>query len=501
MRWLAFFAMLSLSLISLYVSFNVLTAPSSGILDKALSVFLFLLIIVSTFFNQFGAYYFVKSYGLKTGPKHATKLPTVAVVVTSYNEKPPLLKKTLLSLKKMDYPKSKMNLYLLDDSTDKQILAEMKEFCRDEKIKLVHRTDRKGFKGGALNEFIETANEEFLAIFDADEFLIDPAFLKECLGHFEDDEVAYIQTVKKFDASSTLSTTIDTAFTFFFNCVQPVRSSQGFPMFCGSCGILKISSLKKVGGFPDSVTEDAAFSLVADSHGLKGVYVQKVYALGKGIEKFTEFCAQQWRYNFGNTKLFRQYLEHFPRISFGKQFHYLCHIFGLHYLSIVFIMLALVTIVLTFSDYRSLAASLPLITNQALPSLNSLTFKIELLGTVSILSTLASMLIISKLYFNSFLFGFYVYLSNFAIAFVRAKAAVSALFVNLARFKGVKREESEGHSFSEALRGSVFESIFAVLFFFTAYLAILRGDIIGTFWLGWYGVLFSTTFVFLRKYG
>ncbi|MBI5158805.1 glycosyltransferase [Candidatus Micrarchaeota archaeon] len=496
-RHATFFAILFLSLVAL--GFTVLVFfQSPSLVTQLLAASLVLLTLVSLYFNTLGAYYFLKAYNLKVKPSELKSFPSVALAVASFNEEPEMVKKTLESLKGMDYPKDKLGFYLVDDSTDKEVVRELSAYCRSNGWDYVHRENRKDFKGGALNEFVNGMKEEFLAVFDADEQLVDASFLKETLGYFgEDEKLAYVQTIKKFAEGSGFANAIDVSYSFFFNFVQPVRSAAGFSMFCGSCGVLRASVLRKLGGFPASVTEDVAYSLLADASGYNGVYVPKVYALGKPIESFTAFGAQQWRYNFGNTKLFYQYVQMLAGIPLKKHVHYIAHIFGLHYLSVILILFGLITLFITFSEYRIATQALA---NALAPQL-SLKVQVETATIVSILATFLSALIISKVYFNSFKHGFIIYFMNFGIAFVRARAAVSALLHEHASFKVLKKQAGRKYGVLEALRVSVVETSFAALFLCVGVLAFAKADIAAAFWLTWYGVLFSTSFVFTYKCG
>lgn len=466
---------------------------------RILSVMLFLLSAIAGYFNTAGAVYFLNEYYIKVETKRPAKRPSVAVVIATYNEEPEMVENTITKLQTLDYPKEKLSFYLLDDSTKEDIVKRLSKFCSARKIAYRHRTDRTGFKGGALNEFLKECDSEYIAIFDADEELVDNSFLMETLGHFEGNEkLAYVQTSKRFAKGSTFADSIDVAYSFFFNFVQPVRSSKGFSMFCGSCGVLNTRILKELGGFPDSVVEDAAYSLVVDSREYDGIYIRKAYALGKPIESFTAFGVQQWRYNFGNTKLFGLYLRNLFRIPLKKHFHYFIHIFGLHYLSIMLILFAVLTVMITYSDFRTTASR---IANLMVPPQYSLKMQIEVATMLSIFATLFSALIISKMYFNSFKHGFLVYLMNFGIAFVRAKAAVEALYKKYSRFHVLKKGDREKYSPLQALRMTFVESAFALMFFMFGIVQAWNSDLPGAFWLSWYGLLFSTSFLFTYLHG
>lgn len=453
--------------------------------------------IVALFFNVSGALYYYWSYLAKPWkPELLRSFPTVAIVVPTYNENPGMVKGTLRHLKKVNYPKEKLGYYLLDDSTDREIGKELRNYCKSNGITVIHRKNRKHFKGGALNNFLKKSNEEFIAVFDADETLVDRNFLLETLPYFRNRKVAYVQTTKKFANGSLFANSIDISYSFFFNFIQPARGTHKFPIFCGSCGVLRKDAVEKVGGFPDSLVEDSAFSIKADLAGYTGVYLKKVYALGKPIETFSGFGLQQWRYNFGHTKLIKEYTRNMKSIPLKKHVHYIAHVLGLNYLSVVLILFGLITIMMAFSDLGRIEQS---ILNLFLPS--SLKFQIEFLALFSIIAMFFTTLLISKVYFGSFRYGLLAYLLNFGVAFVRAKAAVCALVKDYAPFRKVERDRKGSVSAVNAFHATSVESCFSSLFFLGGVISVLSADISSAFWLIWYGTMFSIPFLFAYRYG
>ncbi|MFH0817322.1 MAG: glycosyltransferase [Candidatus Micrarchaeota archaeon] len=492
-RWITFFVVIFIPVAPLVVT-GVIVLNASNAITFILSALLFFFVILASFFNILGAWYFLRSYGVNPVAKAPTRLPTVAVVVAAYNEDPGMVCENITKLKGLDYPKEKLKFYLVDDSTDEKTHMALSSFAKQNNVSYVWRNERKGFKGGALNDFLKDCNEEFMALFDADEELSNPAFLKDSLGWFETDEkIAYVQTVKSYKRGSIFANAVDATFLFFFDVIQPTRYVDGFSMFCGSCGVLRVKTLKEMGGFPDSVTEDAAYSFYLDLAGYRGVYLKKTYALGKPIESFTDFERQQWRYNFGNTRLFPDYLQNIHKIPLGKQVHHLAHIFGLHYLSWVLVALAILTLLVTFSDFRTTAYTISAIFWE---HTFNITLGIDFVTYLSIFSMLAVILLLSKMYFRTFTYGFLVYILNFGVSFTRTNAAISAFKGERGIFKNVKREGRIGNSLVSAFRSTAYQSLFSIVFLFFGAVSFLRADLSGAFWLSWYGALFSSSFIF-----
>ncbi len=118
--------------------------------------------LVSGFFNIFIAYSYYRSSfyneyleGIKRYLKPLTSYPTVAIAMPVYNEDVDTVKRNILRLKDMKYPKSKMKFYMLDDSTNPDMQKDLKSFSASNHITYLHREQRKGFKAGALNNMLE----------------------------------------------------------------------------------------------------------------------------------------------------------------------------------------------------------------------------------------------------------------------------------------------------------------------------------------------------------
>ncbi len=485
-----FFVLLFVVILSFaFVVFSYFLFEYSNTLHlKILTGFLLLVSFPGLIFNSMTAYYYYRSsdYRLPAFSGRLQNKKKVAVVVTSYNENPALLKKTLTSLLTLDYPRELLRFYLLDDSTDEGIIREMERFCKEKDIKYLHRDKRDGYKGGAINAFVDKCEEDVVAIFDADEVLIDRSFLKELLPLFEDGKVAFVQTTKKYSNKNVFSTATDKTYSLFYDLVLPARSVERNAVFCGSCAIVRTSVLKQV-KMPASVTEDVAFSLKVHELGYESIYVHKTYAIGEAIERFSSFCNQQYRYMYGNMEILKIYIRSLNRLNFSNAINYFMHIFSMLYISIVQIAIAFLSFVIAFSDIRVVSS---LLYDTFVP----VEFKIpqDAIGIMSIVLMYLSILLFSKLYFSSYRYGFFVFILNFAVAFVRAKAAIDSLMRKKVFFKTAREEESRSilHVF---LKFAKAETLFSAMLLIGGLYAFSVSNYLGGFWLLWYSLLFGTT--------
>ncbi len=472
------------------------------------SVFL-ILSAVSGFFNVFTAYSYYRSsfYDeylevISSKTKPLSSYPTVAIAMPVYNEDAATVKKNLLRLKEVNYPKGRLSFYLLDDSTAAASRADLRAFAKSNGIAYMHRNNRKGFKAGALNNLSRRMGEDFLAIFDFDEYLTNPDFLIDTLPYFHDRALSYVQTEKRYFKGSFFSDTVDLFDAFFFKFIQPSRALNNTAIFAGSCGIIRTSALRKIGGFPEYIIEDTFFSFESDMHNFKSLYIPKVYAYGKPIATFTELVKQQWRYNYGDTQFLIYFVNRIrsggaKKRSMMSTIDYVTHGMGMNYISIVLILFTIVSIFVIFS-----ATSPSNVTLMQLIQAQYITTTIEVLGISTFVISIIAPIIITKIHFKSVKKGFMVFMLNFSLSFIRTKAAIAASLDRYPSSGWAKGGESDRkgraiHTFRNTISESAFSSTLLVL----GAIAFIINNIYGAVWLIWYAALYASTFIFFYKYG
>ncbi len=474
----------------------------------ALAGSFFLLSVIAGFFNLYASIWYFRSFfydsylaKIKSGLKklQLNRLPTIAVAVPTYNEDPEMVETNITELLKMNYPKEKMHLFLLDDSTEETKVKAFEALSKKKGITFIHRNDRKGYKAGALNNMLNYSKDEYVAVFDADEFLTDKNFLLDTLPFFQDERLSYIQTEKRYQKHTFFSESVDTFDAFFFNFIQPARALNNTAVFAGSCGLIRRSALEDIGGFPEYVIEDTFFSFESDMHNYKSLYLPKVYALGRPIKTFTELAKQQWRYNYGDTQFISYFFKRkgFKKGSPFSNMDYITHGFGLNYLSVVMIMFTLVSIGIVFSAIPFAHINFSSILTQT-----QLAFYLELLGFFAFTLSMLTPVLLTKIYFKSFRKGFMVFLLNYALAFVRTKAAIATL---LNTNPGIHWNRNKFQNYKSNLHYSLTntksEVTFAAVLFGLGAFALLRSNLSGGAWLVWYGMLYCLSTLLLYIYG
>lgn len=244
------------------------------------------------------------------------ELPRITIQLPLFNEMY-VVERLLKSVTEIDYPRNRLEFQVLDDSTDETVkLAEATvERYRQAgfDIHYIHRTDRTGFKAGALENGLKTAKGELVAIFDAD-FLPKPDCLRKLVDFFSDPLVGCAQMRwSHINGDYNLLTRLQTIMLDgHFVVEQTVRNrTGGFFNFNGTAGIWRRKAIEMSGGWQhDTLTEDTDLSFRAQLMGWRFVYLLDEDAPSEIPVEINAFKAQQRRWAKGvmqvGLKLFRR---------------------------------------------------------------------------------------------------------------------------------------------------------------------------------------------------
>ena len=287
------------------------------------------------------------------------KLPCVTVQVPVYNEKY-VIERLLQSLARLNYPKDKLQIQVLDDSTDEtvylidKIAAVLQQ--QDIDIEVLRRPDRKGYKAGALQYGLPFCKGSLIAIFDAD-FTPHPQFLIQLLPSFTDEKTGLVQARwSHLNKEENILTRIQTILLdTHFSVEQLGRAHAGyFINFCGTAGIWRKQCIIDAGGWDGNVlSEDLDLSYRAQLRGWKMVYNQHIEVPAELPAVLEAFKIQQFRWTKGMAQISRKTIKNLWQapLPAAKKWHGIFHLMG----SFVFVCLfinALLTVPLLV--YRSL---------------------------------------------------------------------------------------------------------------------------------------------------
>jgi len=248
---------------------------------------------------------------------HFEQLPVITVQLPLFNEIY-VVERLLKSVSELDYPRERLQIQVLDDSTDEtrylaascaQKLAE-----RGFDIELIHRTDRVGYKAGALEAGLATARGDFVCILDAD-FVPQRALLRSAVHFFTDPNIGMIQTRwGHINRGYSLLTRVQAMFLDGHLLLEQVaRSRSGrFFNFNGTAGLWRKSCIAESGGWQhDTLTEDLDLSYRAQLAGWKFVFLTDVVTPAELPVDMNGFKSQQHRWTKGSIQTCKKLL---PRI-------------------------------------------------------------------------------------------------------------------------------------------------------------------------------------------
>jgi cellulose synthase/poly-beta-1,6-N-acetylglucosamine synthase-like glycosyltransferase len=254
---------------------------------------------------------------LTSAPVQFERLPKVTVQLPIYNERF-VIERLLEEVCKLDYPHELLQIQVLDDSTD-ETHPFTERLCNEYTaaglpLEYRHRTNRRGYKAGALQEGLETATGEFVAIFDAD-FIPPVDFLKRTVHFFTDPGVGVVQTRwtylnREFSILTEVEAMLLDA---HFVLEHGARCSSGlFFNFNGTAGVLRREMIDDAGGWQhETLTEDSDLSYRAQLKGWRFVYLKDVECPSELPVETYGFQVQQTRWAKGLTQVCKKLL---PRI-------------------------------------------------------------------------------------------------------------------------------------------------------------------------------------------
>jgi cellulose synthase/poly-beta-1,6-N-acetylglucosamine synthase-like glycosyltransferase len=235
-------------------------------------------------------------------------LPIVTVQLPIFNEFY-VVDRLIDSIINLKYPKEKLEIQVLDDSTDETIEKVSKIVRGYQKqgfqIHHLHRKDRAGHKAGALAKGMEIAKGEYLAIFDAD-FVPEPDFLLKTIGYFEDPEIGMVQTRwGHINQNYNLLTKAQGyGIDGHFMIEQVARNANKLWMnFNGTAGIWRKSCITDSGGWDhDTLTEDFDLSYRAELKGWKFRYFKDIVCKAEIPAMISAYKSQQFRWCKGSIQ-------------------------------------------------------------------------------------------------------------------------------------------------------------------------------------------------------
>ncbi|AQS93848.1 glycosyl transferase family 2 [Polaribacter sp. BM10] len=278
------------------------------------------------------------------------EIPFVTIQLPVYNELY-VMKRLLKNIAKIEYPLDKLEIQVLDDSTDESVETTAKHIkeIQDKGIDIQHiqRTNRQGFKAGALKEGLKIAKGEFIAIFDAD-FLPQKDWLLQTVPYFKNENIGVVQTrwghINR--NYSTLTKIQAFALDAHFTLEQVGRNSKGhFINFNGTAGVWRKECIYDAGNWEgDTLTEDLDLSYRAQLKNWKFKYLEHVETPAELPVIISAARSQQFRWNKGGAENFQKMMKRVIKsdnVSLKTKIHSLLHLLNSSMFTCIFLVAVL----------------------------------------------------------------------------------------------------------------------------------------------------------------
>jgi cellulose synthase/poly-beta-1,6-N-acetylglucosamine synthase-like glycosyltransferase len=266
-------------------------------------------------------------------PPNLDSWPRVSIHLPLFNEER-VAQRLLAACVGLDYPREKLEILIVDDSTDNTTrIAREFEANYPRLVKVIHRDDRTGYKAGALQVALEKSGGEFIALFDAD-YVPPQDFLKKMVPYlYVSDKVAFVQSRWSYldGQFSWLAKALSLGIDVYAFVDQRARYVGNLlAHFSGTCGVFRRAAIESVGGWsPETLAEDLDLSIRLHLKGWRYAYVPTVVCPGEIPASFDNLRHQQFRWAKGFSECLRKYAGAIVRsreLNFFQKLEALLHL-------------------------------------------------------------------------------------------------------------------------------------------------------------------------------
>jgi cellulose synthase/poly-beta-1,6-N-acetylglucosamine synthase-like glycosyltransferase len=337
----AFAAAIAAALTFLTYAGYVIIAAQLGPWSLAFSIFLFLLqvgtlvLLVANMFEVIDVICRTRWNRIQ-GPRIIPSYqPKVSLHVPIHSEPPELVIETLNALARLHY--SNFEVVVVDNNTaDENLWRPVEAHCArlGTNFRFFHVMPWPGYKSGALNFALAntSGDAEIIGVVDAD-YVVEPNFLADLVGHFADPNIAFVQTPQDYrdqPSRGRYGKALYLAYLYFFKISMSTRNEYNGIIYAGTMGLIRKSALQRVGGWSEwCITEDAELSLRLLHAGYHSVYVDQTYGRGLMPLDFAGLKKQRFRWAFGGMQILRLHVGKLlmpwsgGKLTLGQRFAYL----------------------------------------------------------------------------------------------------------------------------------------------------------------------------------
>ena len=233
------------------------------------------------------------------------QLPTVDVLISTYNESAAILRRTVTACLNMDYPEPLLRIALCDDGRRPEIQSLAEELH----VVYITRNNNRDAKAGNVNNALQNMRGDFVMLLDAD-MVPKTDFLQKTIGYFVDEKVGFVQTPQMFfnpdpfQFNLRMNQRIPNEQDFFMMDIQAARSNYNAVLHVGTNAVFRRSALDSIGGVPTgTITEDMATGMLLQAKGYRSIFVREVLCTGLSVESFSDLIRQRERWCRGNIQV------------------------------------------------------------------------------------------------------------------------------------------------------------------------------------------------------
>jgi len=240
---------------------------------------------------------------------------SIDIFITVVNEPLNLLEEVIKSAKTIDYRFKK--IHILDDGARKEV----KNLAKKYQISYLSRPDKpQHYKAGNLNFGLRNSSSPFILTLDADQRVINPLFLKDLIGYFNDPQVAFVSTYQSFDVPENDFNHDH----MFYRAMQLGKNTSNAAISVGSGSIYRRSALEKIGGFPTwSVVEDMYVSYLLHQAGFTSRYIATPYTIGTAPSRLPDIAKQRGTWALDSMRVLIRDCPLFKKnLSLKQRLHY-----------------------------------------------------------------------------------------------------------------------------------------------------------------------------------
>lgn len=249
-------------------------------------------------------------------PKDLSRFPSVSVIVPVWNEESTVLK-TIFSLLKLNYPKDKLSIFIVDDGSIDNTWRIIQRFAKNKQIKLLHKEN--GGKYTALNYALNQIDSELVGCLDADSF-VHPEALVRIVARFEDPEImAVTPSIKVFEPKGWLGLIQKAEYIFGIFLRKVLLGLNAIYITPGPLSIFRRSVFERLGGYKHAYnTEDIEIALRMQSNKMKIDNVHNAYIYTIAPTNLKTLFKQRLRWVYGFLKNAVDYRKMFFNPNYGN---------------------------------------------------------------------------------------------------------------------------------------------------------------------------------------